>query len=258
MSELLAKDLVLTRGSRDLLKGVSARFGSSSFTAIIGPNGAGKSTFISLLTGLVVPSSGGVTLDGVSLGSIPRKTLARRRAYLPQNARCEWPISVERVVALGLTPTLPPFGGLPAEDAAKVAAALAQCDLADKKDQPATTLSGGELARAMLARALVGDPEILIVDEPTAGLDPRHAIDAAARLRSLADRGKTVIGAVHDLALAMQFADRIIAIRAGEIIADGPVETTIDADLMRRLYDVEARVERDASGAYVRFTPGAA
>lgn len=253
MTVLAANRLTLKRGGRTILDDVSARFEAGTFTAVIGPNGAGKSTFISILAGLLKPDAGGVTLDGTRLGEIAQRTLARRRAYLPQNARCEWPISVERVVALGLTPILPAFGDLNADQKARVGRAMAQCDLTALKDQPVTTLSGGERARAMLARALVGDPEILMVDEPTAGLDPRHAIDAIARLRALAQDGRMVIGAVHDLGLALQFADRVIAIRAGRIIADGPVAQSITAELMRDLYDVEARVDTDEAGLSIRF-----
>src|SRR6202043_1066157 len=118
---------------------------------------------------------GAVLLDGRAMSTMTREALARRRAYLPQNPRCEWPISVERLIALGLTPTLPPFGGLPARFQTRVTEMLADWDLAAQKEQAATTLSGGELARAMLARALVGNPDILIADEPISGLDPRHA-----------------------------------------------------------------------------------
>jgi iron complex transport system ATP-binding protein len=109
----------------------------------------------------------------------PAASWQQRRAYLPQNPRCEWPIAVERLVALGLTPILPAFGGLPAAFTARISAALEACDLAATPLKPATTLSGGELTRAMLARALVGDPDVLIVDEPMSGLDPRHALDTA-------------------------------------------------------------------------------
>jgi iron complex transport system ATP-binding protein len=255
---LRAQGIVVRRGGRTILDNVSAAALPGAFTAVIGPNGAGKSTLISVLAGLLKPDAGTVALDGVPLPRIPMRTLARRRAYLPQNARCEWPISVERVVALGLTPLLPAFGDLPREDKERVAAALAQCDLTQLSEQPVTTLSGGELGRAMLARALVGDPEILMVDEPTAGLDPRHALDAMRRLRALADAGRMVIAAVHDLALALPFAHRIIALQAGRVVADGPVDWAVTPALLKALYDVEARIGRDDDGLTIRFLSGAA
>jgi iron complex transport system ATP-binding protein len=255
---LRADGVTVRRGGRAILDGVTAAASSGTFTAVIGPNGAGKSTLISLMAGLLKPDAGSATLDGVPLARIPQRALAKRRAYLPQNARCEWPISVERVVALGLTPVLPAFGDLQAGDKLRVADAMAQCDLTHLKDQAVTTLSGGELGRAMLARALVGDPEILMVDEPTAGLDPRHALEAMRRLRGLADDGRMVIAAVHDLALALPFAHRIVALRDGKVVAGGPVEEAVTPELLKALYDVETRIGRDADGLTIRFLAGAA
>lgn len=253
MTKLDARDVVVRRGGKTILDRVGASFDSGSFTAIIGPNGAGKSTFMAALAGLATPDAGTVTLDGAPVGSIARRELAKRRAFLPQNARSEWPITVERVVALGLTPILPAFGPLPAADRQRVERAMEACDLIAFRDQPATTLSGGELARTMLARAMVGDPDILMADEPTAGLDPRHALDAMTRLRELADAGRLVIVAIHDLALALQFADRVVALREGRVIADGTLDDAVTGDLLKRLYDVDARLERDADGVAIRF-----
>ena len=193
-----------------------------------------------------------VTLDGETLTRLTPKALARARAYLPQSPRAEWPISVERLVALGLTPQLPFFGDVAPDEAAKVHAALEACDLMALKGQAATTLSGGELARAMLARAIVGDPPLLLVDEPTAGLDPRHALDAMARLKARADAGRTVIAAVHDLGLALGHASRVIALRAGRVLAD-IAAADVDAALLKALYDVDARIVRDDAGVSVRY-----
>jgi iron complex transport system ATP-binding protein len=229
----------------------SARAGD--FIAVIGPNGAGKSTLLAALAGVRGHSTGEVTMNGASLKSLGARSLARQRAYLPQNARCEWPISVERLVALGLTPELPTLGGLPASFQPRIEAVLISCDLLQKRSQAATTLSGGELARAMLARALVGDPEILIVDEPTSGLDPRHALDAAVRLRTLAGAGKLVIAAIHDLTLVARYATRVLALKEGRVIADGPVLDTLTPQLLRMLFDVEAWVASTPHGARVDY-----
>jgi iron complex transport system ATP-binding protein len=120
--------------------------------------------------------------------------------------------------------------------------------------QSATTLSGGELARAMLARALVGDPQLLIIDEPLAGLDPRHAIDTVRRLRALAlDEGRLVITAMHDLGLALRHSTRVLALRAGRLVADGGPGAVIDATLLRTLFDVDARVHAEPGGPRVEF-----
>jgi iron complex transport system ATP-binding protein len=134
---------------------------------------------------------------------------------------------------------------------------LALCDLTDKREQVVTTLSGGELARTMLARAMVGDPEVLIADEPIAGLDPKHAIDAMRRLRDLAQRGRLVIVALHDLSLAARYADRVLALKDGRVVAEGPTADVMSADLLKQVFDVEARIERDAEGISVRFVDAA-
>lgn len=253
MTMLTATGVTVRRGGRAILDCVSTSFAAGAFTVIIGPNGAGKSTLMAALAGLIAPDAGRIELDGVAIPRIPRKTLARRRAFLPQNARAEWPITVERVVALGLTPILPAFGRLPVAEQGRVDRAIEACDLTRFREQPATTLSGGELARTMLARAMVGDPELLMADEPTAGLDPRHALDAMTRLRALTDAGRMVIVAIHDLALVLPFADHVVALREGRILADGTVADAVTPDLLKRLYDVEATVAHDGDGVAVRF-----
>ncbi len=239
--------VTVKRGGRLALDDVDTGFAAGRLTAVIGPNGAGKSTLLEVAAGLLMPEAGTVTLDGAALPG--RVALARVRAYLPQNPRADWPISVERVVALGLTPVLPAFGRVPAALRTSIDAALVAHDLLALRDRPATALSGGELARAMLARATVGDPALLIVDEPTAGLDPRHANAAVAMLRARADAGRTVAMAIHDLDLALRVADDVIALKDGRVHAAGPAAAVLTGAVLATLYDVDVRV---ADGA-IRF-----
>ncbi len=253
MSGLRLDGVVVRRERRPVLTDASVRFSPGSLTAVIGANGAGKSTLLAVAAGLLKPHAGAVTLDGRPLAAIGRRMLARRRAYLPQTPRVDWPISVERVVALGLTPSLPAFGGLPPALLGRVEAALQAYDLTALRDRPATELSGGELSRTMLARATVGDPDLLLVDEPTAGLDPRHALDAARRLRERARAGRTVAMAIHDLDLALRFADHLVALKDGRVLAAGPLSEVLDEALLQRLYDLPVRLARDTGGAWVRF-----
>jgi iron complex transport system ATP-binding protein len=253
VSRLEAARVTVSRGGRAILDDVSLRTDSGEFIAVIGPNGAGKSTLLMTLAGLLRPDAGAISLDRIPLADVARKQLARKRAYLPQNPVCEWPISVERLVALGLTPMLPAFGELAAAHRVRIAQVLAGFDLLDRKDQPATTLSGGELTRAMLARALVGDPDILIVDEPMAGLDPRHTLDTVRRLHDLARGGKLVIAAVHDLTLAARYATRVLALKLGRLAANGAPDTVLTAALLRAVFDVEARIAGVDGGRYVDY-----
>jgi iron complex transport system ATP-binding protein len=253
MSLLTARGLTVERGGRAILSDVSFGLESGTFVALVGANGAGKSTLLSVLAGLLKPERGEVLLDGAPLAGIDRRELALRRAFLPQNPRAEWPISVERLVALGLTPQLPAFGGLPGGFEPRLTQALEACDLTAQRLQPATTLSGGELARAMLARALVGDPDILIADEPMTGLDPRHAIDTVARLQALAAGSKLVIAAVHDLTLAARSATHLMALRQGRLVAFGPMAQVLTPDLLRAVFDVEARISGAGRETVVDF-----
>jgi iron complex transport system ATP-binding protein len=234
---LAADDITVRRGGRTILDNVSLQAHAGEFIAVIGPNGAGKSTLLSVLAGLLKPDAGRVTLDSKSLASLSFAQLAATRAYLPQNPRLEWPISVERLVALGLTPRLPAFGGLPPEHAPAIARALELCDLTDRADQPATTLSGGEFARAMLARAIVSEPKILIVDEPITGLDPRHAMASMTLLSRFAANGTLVIASLHDLTLAARHATRIVAAVDGRMAGDG---ASLTPELIHKVFGVTA------------------
>jgi iron complex transport system ATP-binding protein len=253
VSEIAAASIVVRRGGRAIVQDVSLRAQSGELVTVIGANGAGKSTLLACLAGLLAPDSGMIHVDNRAIGTFSRTELARRRAYLPQNPRCEWPISVERLIALGLTPTLPAFGGLPAAFEARIGEMLTQWDLVPQSAQPATTLSGGELARAMLARALVGDPEIVIADEPISGLDPKHALDTLRRLRDLADAGKLVLFALHDLTLAARYATRLVVLDRGRIVGDGPPGEILTPGLLRSVFEVDACVSGSSGGPYVDY-----
>lgn len=257
MSVLKLDRVTVLRRGRKVLDGNSATFQARRVTAVIGPNGAGKSTMLNAAAGLLQPDAGRVTLDGADISRLHRRELARRRAYLPQRADVDWPITVERVVALGLAPQLPAFGPLPQRFLPAIEGALASCDVGHLRERPANALSGGELARVMLARTFVSAPELLIVDEPTAGLDPRHAIDAMRRLRARAREGCTVIVAIHDLDLALNHADDLVAIRDGAIMAAGPIESAATPALLNALYGVPVRLVRDSDGTTVRFLSAA-
>jgi iron complex transport system ATP-binding protein len=251
MSKLMAKGVTVRRGGRTILDNVSLSVDSGAFVCVIGANGAGKSTLLNALAGLLRPDQGAVEFDGKAIGAWKPADLARARAFVPQNPRCEWPISVERLVALGLTPTLPAFGALAPDMMARIDQTLLACDLERLRDQPATTLSGGELGRAMLARALVGDPSALIIDEPTAGLDPRHALDAMVRLKALAGAGRLVLASIHDLTLAARHADILIALKDGRVVAQGPVRDLLTPELLLEVFEVGSRITQTPEGPLI-------
>jgi len=239
MTLLAAENVSVMRGGRAILKDVSFQAYAGEFLAVLGPNGAGKSTLLKVLAGLMKPSTGRVMLDAKAMPAYSTRQLAARRAYLPQNPHLEWPISVERLVAFGLTPRLPATGQLPESFVPAIANALEQCDLADKRQQTATTLSGGEFARAMLARAIVGNPDLLIVDEPITGLDPKHAMQSMQLLSDIARKGTLVIASLHDLTLAARYPARVIILVDGTVIGD---TNSLTEELVHRAFGVTAHL----------------
>lgn len=253
MTLLSLRGITHRRGGRIVLDAVEAGFEAGRLTAVIGPNGAGKSTLLEIAAGLLRPDAGEAVLEGAAVRSIAPRTLAGIRAYLPQSPRAEWPVSVERLIALGLSQHLPAFGGLPARWRPAIEDALARFDLTALRDRPATQLSGGELARAMLARAVVGDPRLLIVDEPSAGLDPRHAHEAARQLRRLADGGCAVVVALHDLDLVARIADDVIALKDGHVLASGTAAAVLTRPVLSALYDMPVRVSDAGDAVSIRF-----
>ena len=258
MSGIKGYKLTVRRGGRAILDEVSLSAEGGAFVAVIGANGAGKSTLLGVLSGLISPDFGRLSIDDAPIASHRPADLARLRAYLPQTARVEWPIATWRLVALGLTPHLPAFGDLTPALREQVDAALKAWDLTGQADQPATTLSGGELTRAMLARCLVGDPPILIADEPISGLDPRHALDTLSRLSARAAQGKLIIAALHDLTLTARFATHVAALKGGRLVAFGQTKTILTPALISDVFDIEAEVSGTGARRRVDFTaPGA-
>ncbi len=255
MTLLSIEGVTVRRGGRTIVDGVNAELAAGQFVALIGANGAGKSSLLKAAAGLWKPDAGQVTLDGALLASLSRRTLAQRRAYLPQSPRVEWPISVERLVALGLTPRLPPFGGLDAWLEPALTQVIEACDLTAHRHQTATTLSGGELARAMLARALIGEPDILLVDEPISGLDPRHALDTVSRLQALAlGSGRLVLAAIHDLTLAARYSTHILALHEGRLATFGPTAQVLTPALLRQVFQVDARISGQGLETVVHYS----
>lgn len=253
MSTLVAEKLTVVVEGATLIENVDLIVRPGELVAVLGPNGAGKSTLLGALAGLIAPSSGAVTLDARALSAWKSADLAAARAFLPQSAALEWPLTVERVVALGRLPLAGMWGEAREATDRAVDAALDAMDARSLKGRIATTLSGGELARILLARAIVGEPRLLLADEPLAGLDPRHQLDALMRLRRIAEAGRSVVIAMHDLDLAARFSSRLVLLSNGKVIADGPPEKTLTPDIIATAFEVEARVGADENGPWVRL-----
>jgi iron complex transport system ATP-binding protein len=241
---LLALDQVtVRRGPRRVLDAVSFSIRRGEVVALLGPNGAGKSSLLRAALGLL-PAQGEIWLgDDLLQGLTPRQR-ALRLAYVPQERAVAWSLDVGALVALGRQP----HRATPQADAAAVAAALEAMDMAGFERRPATELSGGERARALIARALAQEAPLLLADEPTAGLDPAHQLGLMARFRALAAQGSAVLVAIHDLGLAARWCDRVILLHRGRVVAAGPPAATLTPDTLARVYGVTAFHGSDAGG----------
>ncbi|MGX8272778.1 ABC transporter ATP-binding protein [Brevundimonas diminuta] len=248
MSILSAENLSVRLGDKAVLNGVDAAFAPGLVTAIVGPNGAGKSTLLDCLAALRTPDAGRVTLDGRALRDLPARARSRRIAYLPQNAEIAWAVEGRTFVGLGRTPYVGAWG-LRADDRAAVARAMAVAGVEAFADRVVSTLSGGERARVMIARALAGEPQWLLADEPLAGLDPGHVLDACDLFRRLADEeGRGVVLTLHDLDAALRVADRVIVLAEGRVIADAAPAEALSPAVLKAAYGVEARTLDGARG----------
>lgn len=225
-------------GMAGRLAGVSASLRPGEVTAICGPNGAGKSTLLACLAGLLPPDAGHVVLDGQPLSRFPHQARARAIGYLPQTPEVAWDVSVEVLVSLGRLP----WRGAPAPDAqAAIDAAIAAMDLEAFRHRPVSRLSGGEKARALMARVLATRPGWLLADEPLASLDLGHAAALVARFREQARAGRGVVLVLHDLAMAKNHADRVVVLDKGVVAADGPPEQALASGIIERVWGCSVR-----------------
>ena len=242
---LAIEDLRVALGGREVVRGVSAQLEGGALIGVLGPNGAGKSTLVRALLGLT-PYDGRVTIDGASVADLPRAEVARRMAYLPQGQALHWPLSVERLVALGRLPHLGPLSRLQGPDRAAVAQAMALAEVEPLASRIATELSGGERARVLLARALAVEAPVLVADEPLASLDPEHQLHGMELLQAQARGGVLVLAVLHDLALAARFCDRLLVLHEGRLVADGPPAAVLTPELLATVYRVRVAPSPDA------------
>ncbi|MBX3490282.1 ABC transporter ATP-binding protein [Parvibaculum sp.] len=226
-------------GGTRVIRDVSLEARDSAFIGLIGPNGAGKTTLVRAIAALI-PHEGTIELDGQVVAAMEPRARARAIAYLAQGAGSHWPLEVSRLVALGRLPHLAPFRAPAPEDEAAIARAMDLADVGNFRGRDVLTLSGGERARVLLARALAVEAPLLLVDEPVASLDPYHQLGIMEVLRTYASAGRTVIAVLHDLSLAARYCDRLVLLDEGVVKADGRPEDVLTPENLKAVYRIRA------------------
>jgi len=234
-------DVTKEYGGHRVLGPVSGRIEAGGITALIGPNGAGKSTLLSIVGRLMQPTSGGASVDGLDVRTAPTRELATRLAILSQEHRLDARITVRDLVAFGRFPHTQ--GRLTFGDHAHIDRALDFLELTGLQHRYLDELSGGQRQRAFVAMVLAQDTEVVLLDEPLNNLDLKHAVLIMRQLRRAADLlGRTIVIVIHDLAIAAAYADRVIALKQGQIAHSGTVEEVMTAEIVSELYETPVRI----------------
>jgi iron complex transport system ATP-binding protein len=242
MAEAQLRSASVTLDGKCILNSVNLAISAGELVVLVGANGAGKTTLLRATLGLIPLAEGEATIDGEPSAGLKPATRARKVAYLPQMRPLAWPVSVRDVAALGRFAYGVGTAPLRGADAAAVERALAASGLDQLAGRRTDTLSGGELARVHVARALAAEAPLLLADEPTASLDPLHAWKVMEVVSRFVRDGGAALVAIHDLTLAARFATRIAVLKTGRLIADGPPEAVFNAGTMNDAYGVRMDV----------------
>jgi iron complex transport system ATP-binding protein len=237
---LSAHGVSVKLSGRTVLNDVSLALSSGHLVALVGPNGAGKTTLLRALAGLV-PSGGAIHIGGAPLAALSLRERARRFAYLPQGHVVHWPLPARDIVALGRYPhgaTDP--ARLTPRDSQAVLRAMQATEVVEFGPRRVTELSGGERSRVALARVLAVEAPVILADEPTASLDPRHQIDVMKTLRTAADQDTLVIVVTHDLGLAARFADMVLVLSDGRLVSQGSPSEALSEHVMSDVFRISA------------------
>lgn len=245
MTVLAAGGLCVARGKRRIIQNLSFAAFKGEVIGVIGPNGSGKSTLLSCLAGLL-PYSGTLSFSGRDAHDLTLAERALAIAYVPQDREVAWPLKIEEVVALGREPHRSRFLGYDPGGAAAAEAAIDALDLQALRHQPISSVSGGERARALIARAFAQEAPLLLADEPCAGLDPAHQLSLMQCLKAQAAAGQTILVALHELPLAAQWCSRLLLLHRGTLVAYDKPDQVLSDEHLDRIYGIRAhRVTAD-------------
>jgi iron complex transport system ATP-binding protein len=245
------RDVSVTLDGRPVLRDLSLTVPGGARVGLIGPNGAGKTTLLRAVAGLV-RHRGQIRVGDAPPGGLTRRQLARRIALVPQHPSVPPEVTVTGYVLLGRTPYIPYLGSESRRDLEVVAEVLDRLDLGGLAGRRLDSLSGGERQRAVLARALAQQAPVLLLDEPTTGLDVGHQQQVLELVERVGDQlDLTVVGAMHDLTVAGQFADQLVLLDGGRVVAAGPARAVLTEPVIRRHYHASVRVLEDPGGGVV-------
>ncbi|PYS65569.1 MAG: heme ABC transporter ATP-binding protein [Acidobacteria bacterium] len=253
---LEARNITVNYGTRKAVANVSLSTKSGEVIAIIGPNGAGKSTLLRALNGSVVPAGGEVLLDGNPLRGYARRVIARHIAVVAQEAELRFPVTVMEFVIGGRYAWSSAWGWESEQDVEVARAILRETELDEFAARLMNEMSGGERQRAVLARALATEAKVFLLDEPTANLDLAHQATMLRLVRSRCDdRKSAAVVVTHDINLAAEFADRVMLLKDGQMIATGASREVLTQELLRRVFDLQVLVDAHPVTGAPRITP---
>ena len=255
MAYLQVNGVTLGYDGQVILKDINMEANPGEVVGIIGPNGSGKSTLVRAISGVISPGAGGIVLNGQDIFKLPRYSLARLVAVVPQGAYLPEAFTALETVLLGRYPHLGLFRHESPRDLSIVLEAMERTGIVSLANRRVNQLSGGERQRLLIARALAQEPEVLLLDEPTAHLDVQHQIQVMELVQNLVKRGVTAIVAIHDFSLAARFCHRLVLLSDGGVMAEGPPELVMTAENIEAAFGVQALVYRDVIGDRLVINP---
>ena len=251
MSLLEATGLSVKFGDRTILDNINFSVEKGEFIGLIGANGSGKTTLLRALSGILPKHKKKVKLLGLSLNNYPPKQLAQKLAYLPQGNESHWSITAENLVMLGRLPHQKPWQGTSESDHKIVQQVMQACDVSQFARHTVDNLSGGERARVFLSRALAVEPQLLLVDEPIAGLDPGHQLEVMNKFQQLSESGMGIVCVIHDLTLAARYCHKLVMLGEQKIIAQGQPKQVLSPENLASGFSIKAHISEVKGQALV-------